>query len=1436
MLRRISIAALVLMLAAPAAFGQWRRRADIQGDITDVVVAGWSGSSGDLYVSTRGSGVWHSSDGSCWDERNSGLDDLDVVALAGRPGYGGELKAATASGRIFRTTDGGSSWFPTDVVLGNFATPFVINDLAICDDAFTGLTYTYVATTGSGVLRQNGWNGGWTIFTAPQGIQNSDIVSVAAVSQGPGGRHLAVAGSRARPGAVPLSHLYVLPDPKDDVWFVANLSPSPGVVTFWSVAFHTPGFAIVGTSRNEAGIGQGVYWASAIGGAWSRVCASLPEEDVLAVDYLDGTPRSIVAGTPQGLWSLDDPTVCGTSPLEKFSLFRGVVRAIGIGDLENGWLGGPGKGPARFRPSTSAAAVSNVRCGLDDTNVMDVVPSPSFDTSDSTIFAASGSSGAYKSIAPIDGCGGEAGDFYRMIGDPSSWAIPPTSTIKPVPIYDESGCVPRRSVFAATNGLGMLRSDDGGRSWFEVNGSGGELVSSTVTDFVFDPQWNGTTNQTLYAAVFGLGVFRSSDGGMSWAELGNQGLANPRITSLGIADNPLDPDHPFIYAGCRTFNFTGVEYGLYRFDWTSGWIALAGSYLRSVSVVRLHPLFATQPTLLVGTEAGGVFLSIDGGTTLSPKNTNLPAGARISDLELSPHFSTDGVALIAVAPALATATASGAWIASHPAYIWRHLDTSMPSSEVRSIAFSPTFSGQGTIFAGHAKKGLFAAKVGASSTTCAWSRAAGFWNVPPNVVGVAPVPDDPSTVFAVSRYDGVFESRDGGDTFRPWGATLVSGGGTSPFCPVPEARSIAVTAALGYSFLYETFSSGIPATWSIDNGGGPCSGSWTAANPGARIISPPLSSPVAIIDSDNQGSGCSQDDWLVSPAVDTSGATRLELGFDHEFVLYAYGVVEHGKVKVRSSATSGGWVTVADYANLSHPAARVVFDLTPYRGTSFQIAFHYSGEWDYWWMVDNVWLYEPVRRVVVGTVDHGLYWADANDEIRFGLFYSSNVPFGTSKEVRYLGYTEDMRAAHSVLGDVASADFGATWNVVPGLPAGLGLADLSAGESAKAAERRPGGPLAFNGLIWGVSSGSGGGSSRLPEAGTCTHTGAAWKFDPGFVASWQACGTTGLDDCEDYRAVLELSGGDILLGAAGTGWFGGWTGLWRSSSSCGSWQPSNEGLPASPRVFALFQNQSVADRFVLAAVQDSDLGDGDQGGIYYSDATSAGRAWSRTTLPSASPGGYELAGSSDGTTIYTGLADDGLFSLLPAEIQVEKPAAFFTANASGLCAGVGSSVAFSDASAGKVTSRHWDFGDGGWCETASPTKPCLPNDRFPLHTYSAPTSDLTVTLTVTNGYLANPTDLYQRTLPVRQELDLASTLRAAAGEAEGEVVLSWTDLAQGESGYQIWASNDPTSGAPIGSPLGPDVTTSTVTGFTFYRVQPLGSGHVCGDGLVGGSW
>ena len=64
---------------------------------------------------------------------------------------------------------------------------------------------------------------------------------------------------------------------------------------------------------------------------------------------------------------------------------------------------------------------------------------------------------------------------------------------------------------------GVVRSDDAGKTWQPVSESIGE---GAMTHILMDPTSNKDA-RTLYVSVFGKGVYKSTDGGMSWEQKNN---------------------------------------------------------------------------------------------------------------------------------------------------------------------------------------------------------------------------------------------------------------------------------------------------------------------------------------------------------------------------------------------------------------------------------------------------------------------------------------------------------------------------------------------------------------------------------------------------------------------------------------------------------------------------------------------------------------------------------------------------------------------------------------------------------------------------------------------------------------------------------------------------------------------------------------------------
>ncbi|HPR63491.1 MAG TPA: PKD domain-containing protein [Thermoanaerobaculia bacterium] len=1457
-MRRYLGMVVLLFLAGGLHAQGWVQRADIQGDVTDILVAAWNGSTGHIFAATNGSGVYYSTDGICWQTRSNGLTDLQVTAIAARwentgSAFQGRLMAATVSGKVFLSNNYGTNWYPASLGLNLIQDSFIPTDLSVVWDQAHGTYYTYMSTLGAGMLRQTGWG-----TTAQWAAYNSSVVSannkyllcVAALTQGTttGAKHRIIAGTLNNGGG---TELYYAMDPNDGLQMVSQ-SQLPSGVSILSVAFHELTFALVGLSTDSSGTGYGVYTSDGSLGTWTPVCSDPPDQGIWAVDYTNmGTYYRITAGTRRGLWTVDDPSNCGSPAYEAFPGFRGAIRTLAHGSGTAAWAGGPGKGPLFYSPSSPSSGVSNRRCNFYDYNILDIAPSPYFSNGDWTIYTASGVGGVYKNRDFIEMGSSPVGYFFRMVGDPDSWGTVPVLAVETDLNYLEGSCSSATSttVYAGTFGRGVIRSDDGGRSWVFANGDGDQLAGTIVTDLVMVPP-----DGPLLAAVYNQGVYRSYDGGRSWSQLGS--IANKQILSLAAAEGG---SQPWIYAGCRPYDINNTsdidqKFGLFRFDLSQGWQRVGQTYFfnKSVTAIGLPPSYNSHGYLYVGTEANGVFFGRDYGMTNDDffdfNGTSQTIPPKINDLKVSPSWDSYVPAvLIAAEPSNTSNGGVYVTVDTDPSSEeWTQANLGLPSDRrVQSVAFAPGYPNNSlSIFCGHATQGLFTARWDYGNGFEGWDQANGFLNVPPDITGIAAAPDDASLLFATSRYEGVFISRDGGDTFQPWGANLTYYDTTAgKDCPIPEMLSIAVTNMdPGMIYMEEKFDAAPswPSGWyAID--GGSCTGApqytWNTYDYGNRNLGSPLQAPYAIIDSDNQGSGCTQNDALYSPSIDTRLSEQLWLEFDHIFTMFSGYGSDIAEVWVKNPST-GYWYQVPgahwDEAGGSS-SGHVAFDISAYIGNGTQFLFQYWGAYDYLWAVDNVTLYSPAsdtRRVVVGTRGHGIYYADHTENQYFGDFTPSNIETGSVNEVRFISRNEDMRAAHVPNGDLHSADLGVTWDTVSGIPAGWGLTDVSFSDGLK---------RALNGFTWGCSSGKQVAPTRGP--GDCIGSGAAWYYQPSFGA-WQECDATIPDPCEDFRAIKELDSGTVLLGSIGVGSGAPdiyTEGIYRLDTSCSAvgaaWEPASEGLPTYPggqnagKVTAFYQDP--VDHFILAAVSDAYLTNGDDGGVYYSDVSSDGRAWVKTDLPAADPASYDLSATSGGTTIYTGLTGDGIWSSLPGDIGVLTPSAYFEC-ATGACeVCLGSSTTFYNYSAGNVTSQSWNFGDGIGSSVL----------QSPSYTYTG-TGAFDVSLSVTNAYGTDPTP-FERTFTVKGELDWDTDLpgegiyQVTYNSGTDTLTLYWTDL-DGESGYSIWVSNTAASRLGVVATTSANVTSRSLAGasnnYTFYRIQANGSGYVCGAGPVGGTW
>jgi photosystem II stability/assembly factor-like uncharacterized protein len=164
------------------------------------------------------------------------------------------------------------------------------------------------------------------------------------------------------------------------------------------------------------------------------------------------------------------------------------------------------------------------------------------------------------------------------------------------------------NVFAAGFGGGVLRSSNGGATWLA---SSLDISDTFVETLAVDPN----TTSVLYAGTVERGVFKSTNGGVSWLAR-NDGLpVDP--TAMKIVIDPVNSSilYAIVAGGAVTDVFKSVNGAQ---TWASASVGLLG-------VPTDLAIDATVPlTLLAVTDEEGVFITTNGGASWAASNTGLP--------------------------------------------------------------------------------------------------------------------------------------------------------------------------------------------------------------------------------------------------------------------------------------------------------------------------------------------------------------------------------------------------------------------------------------------------------------------------------------------------------------------------------------------------------------------------------------------------------------------------------------------------------------------------------------------------------------------------------------------------------------------------------------------------------------------------------------------
>jgi len=320
--------------------------------------------------------------------------------------------------------------------------------------------------------------------------------------------------------------------------------------------------------------------------------------------------------------------------------------------------------------------------------------------------------------------------------------------------------MPQGTVLLGTEGTGVLRSTDGGRSWSASNSGFSERFASRV---LFDPPGGRILVGVLGDRHFG-GVLWAPGPEGPWAALGG-GLEGREVLGLSVAGRNV---------------LAGTDDGL--FLWTpeiARWRRLKVLVDGLEAHARATEVLSLSERVFLAATSSGLLRSTDGGESWHKELLGAAA-------------SVEAIATSGGSPAFAlAATALGIYRSLDGGATWERISMGPPEARIHALAVLP--SAKGVLFA-TTPTGLF--KSADEGRT--WSRRGG--GLPLSDITAFTIDRDGRTIFASDfAQGGLFQSKDAGETWSrfPTDGLVSDRVWTLAIDPVSTGRLIAATPAGG---------------------------------------------------------------------------------------------------------------------------------------------------------------------------------------------------------------------------------------------------------------------------------------------------------------------------------------------------------------------------------------------------------------------------------------------------------------------------------------------------------------------------------------------------------------------------------------------------------------------------------------------------------------
>lgn len=702
------------------------------------------------YVGAASGGVFRSLDGGLtWAQFSSGMRPVTIAAM--NLGPNGTLYAASPDSYLYKLPHGATSWIniTSNLVAETLyqilphptstGVLFAAAQSGTFISANDGATWYRQRTTPTDVLASDdvgfviyaadidgalvaSTNNGTSWFNAQQGMQNSFIGGIATT--------LASGSSTVYAG----SDLGIWSEPggTTNSW---TLSPNYKLATF-TVAVDPleGGHLLAGTEK------YGLWRSTDSGATWSSSSGLIPGQ-VYALAKSGGTAPVLYAGTTTGLYLSRD---AGKHWQQATGVAIPSVQSVAVDPVlpQVAYVGSAAGG--LYQTLDFGLTYTLLNSGLPpNQSITQIKVSPLYDN---RVYAVA-----------------SGGQLYLTDNSGTNWTQAQSNTNLTVVNVNVDPSEPW-IVYMATAGSGVYRSDSAAAAWTQkISGltnpyvfcvgidpltpgtiyagtttgvfvstnrgetwtSGGTLPSGTVSHIVV----SAATEGTVYAAIDGQGIFKSTNGGVAWASYSTN-LAT--TGSLSLTDDPNTPAQ--LFAGTTGRGVFVSPDGVSPWQISNSGMSL---FMRGIA---FDP--STTGEVYSGALLGGFFRSTDGGATWT--NTGL-TNQSILDVKTGPN--TTGTVYVASSQGIYKSVDSGTTFTL----------LGQKSSYVFSLAADPR--NRNTIYLG-----------GASGTLCRSLDGGLTWaligaSLPARNILALAVDPNSGAVYAAPDSSGIYKSSDGGNTW-----------------------------------------------------------------------------------------------------------------------------------------------------------------------------------------------------------------------------------------------------------------------------------------------------------------------------------------------------------------------------------------------------------------------------------------------------------------------------------------------------------------------------------------------------------------------------------------------------------------------------------------------------------------------------------------------